>query len=568
MGPAVPYPGSSVVQQCLRVPELQHIVFDLLHDQPEGPSTLAALARTARFFQEVALDTLWNAQSSLVPLVRCFPPHLWTESRDDDAIRVVSMVALPTADDWTRVKLYASRIRILRLGLSSASARHLEGKLSGESYVVLKESLGLEPFLPNLHSFEWAQSQTNETHDVVYFQLLLNPRVSTMELVMKKWSDKSVQAVASALNEYRPTAHHLRSITFTCPSCPLVENAILALAQSRPNLQDLVCTLESKMSLQTVTYLSKLNSLQRVAIHVDRETAQEVLEQAKNTSGTFFSALHSLALHTESLEICEDWLSTIRSPCLDCLSFIVDEPPKAATLHDFLVRLASRVLHSGGVRELRFVSTKPAPRMFAEHTVTPATLEPLLPLDLVALRLESGAAVDVDDAFIERASRAWRRLRVLELGAELRRYVMHPRVTLTGLLPLAENCPDMEALALPFVADASAYQSKFDAGDRPFDGLSFKLRPSFTLGVGGAVVSDDTETFILAGVLSDLCPGLKTFQTAWDRAGKVVDVDSATLDVERQDIADRWRQVDRFVVEMARVRRQERMWLEWVYKLA
>ncbi len=558
----------------------------MIHRQYDGPCTLAALARTARFFQDVALDTLWNIQSSLIPLVKCFPQDVWTERRDEDGFRVVvrsglhfannhlmislfqSLVAEPKPEDWTRVKLYAARIRDISLSASALNSQRLEGKLAGDAFVTLKKSLGSEPFLPNLHSFAWEQTPGEEAHALASFQLMLSPHASSMNVKINKWSDDSAQAIATALDEYGEKAVQLRSITvlYTNPNwkCPPIEKAVLALGFRQQNLQALMCTWQNKMSLETITQLSKLNTLQKVSIKADAEKTTQLLGVARSTSGTFFSSLRLLSLHSDTLALCEEWLHAIRSSALDSLTCIVDEPPTTAELHGFLTRLAasSHRLHSGKLAQLRLVSRKAAPRPSSLHHVTPATLEPLLPLALTALQLEPGCPVDVDDAFLERAARAWPRLRTLELAAELRRYTGAPRVTLAGLLPLAQHCPDLSTLGLPFVADAGAFQQRFDAGDRPTDGVSFGLEVPFTLGVGGSIINQATDTFLLAGVLSDLCPSLRAVQTAWNRLGEVGGANVGRLELEREDMADSWRQIDRFAVEMARVRRQERMWLE------
>ena len=81
--------------------------------------------------------------------------------------------------------------------------------------------------------------------------------------------------------------------------------------------------------------------------------------------------------------------------------------------------------------------------------VGPDTIAPLFQLDLEVLKLEPGAPIDIDDEFVARIARAWPHLHMLELNADWRRYGA-PRVTLMGLIPLAEHCPGITALAIPF----------------------------------------------------------------------------------------------------------------------
>ncbi|KAH9851794.1 hypothetical protein C2E23DRAFT_829196 [Lenzites betulinus] len=548
--------GTSAVTRCLRVPELQHIICDMIRSYLDGLPTLAALACTARVFSEVALDTLWNTQSSLVPLIKCFPANVWEETQDDDdGFRAVTLKAEPNVDDWTRVKLYASRIRVIHLGAPPPGLLRYTGKMMGDAAIVLRKSLGSFPLLPNLQLLKWGQVLVNEAQDLALLQLLLSPSLSLVDVVMKEWSNESAQAVAFTLSEYRKSATQLRSVTFSLPPCATIEAAVRDLGYHQQSLHN--------MPPEFVAHLSESHSLQRVSIKVDRETTIQILEKARATNGSFFPSLRHISLHIETLKLCEEWLEAVRSPMLDSLALVIDEPAPATALQSFFEGLVQRRLHSGSVHKLRFVSTKAASRMSTKHHITPTTLESLLQLDLTTLQLEPGAPIDVDNAFIERAACAWPNLRTLELGAELRRYNASPRVTLEGLLPLAEHCINLTALALPFMTDASAFRERFDAGKRPVKGLSFGCGP-FVLGVGGATINAGSDTFLFSAVVSDLCPGLRSVQTAWGRAGKIERGDLSVGDLDREDrtIEDKWRQIDRFASEMARVRRQERMWVE------
>ncbi|KAJ7198034.1 hypothetical protein B0H12DRAFT_1166442, partial [Mycena haematopus] len=84
-------------------------------DERHRQQGLARLARTCRFFMNPALDQLWRPQSSVLPLLRCFPLHLWE-------LRSGSLIAGPTfylktavvTRDWERVLFYSPRIREFR----------------------------------------------------------------------------------------------------------------------------------------------------------------------------------------------------------------------------------------------------------------------------------------------------------------------------------------------------------------------------------------------------------------------------------------------------------------------
>jgi hypothetical protein len=70
------------MHRCLAIDEiLRCIVRSFGHD---GMSSKVALACTSRNFQQVALDSLWFFQTSLIPLFKCLPRDTWSETDDTD----------------------------------------------------------------------------------------------------------------------------------------------------------------------------------------------------------------------------------------------------------------------------------------------------------------------------------------------------------------------------------------------------------------------------------------------------------------------------------------------------
>ena len=75
------------MHRCLQIPELLSIIFENVHkDESCGPATVAALARTARCFEDAALNVLWSTQLTLVPLIKCFPSELLKETGGEDGL--------------------------------------------------------------------------------------------------------------------------------------------------------------------------------------------------------------------------------------------------------------------------------------------------------------------------------------------------------------------------------------------------------------------------------------------------------------------------------------------------
>lgn len=62
---------------CLGLPEILRAISNFVISRGGKCSDLLALAITNRSFTEVALDVLWNEQTRLDVLIKCFPEDLW-----------------------------------------------------------------------------------------------------------------------------------------------------------------------------------------------------------------------------------------------------------------------------------------------------------------------------------------------------------------------------------------------------------------------------------------------------------------------------------------------------------
>ncbi|PIL22673.1 hypothetical protein GSI_15366 [Ganoderma sinense ZZ0214-1] len=552
------------MHRCLAVPELLNLIFKEVHTSAKGGITVAALARTAKCFQDVALDTLWEKQMSLVPLVKCFPHEIWKETRQEDGSKQLSFVRDPNAEDWGRVKFYASRVRAMYIDPCMFMGFFSVTALAPSAYLILKNCLGAEALLPSLRTFHWANPEKQEAEDLASLLLLLNSKASNVMIQMGKWNDESIREIVSALNTFGENPSQLRSIQIKSSPCAPLEDAVLALGIRQQHLLDFKYNWNNQMSLETIAHLSGLNNLREVSIRADAERSREFFLWARERGGHFFPSLQLFSLFTDSVDVCEKWLNLIRQPDLHSLNVCVDQPPTAAAFHDFLTKLTEHPARDA-LHNVHFKSVQPSPRNNSLHMVRPDTLAPLLQLNISQLQLEPGAPIDIDDECVERMARAWPHLTVLELNAEWRRYApagLVPSVTLKGLIPLAEHCPGVGMLALPINTDVSGFEEDYEAGLRPAGGVSFKQ--CYMLGVGPSPIEQEADHLMIAGFLSDLCPDLMTLKTSWGRGQPMKEAGEGetSLDTESQEMGEAWRQTEKYAREMARVRRQERAWME------
>ena len=479
-------------------------------------------------------------------------------------MRLQSFIRDPQPEDWVRVRFYASRIRKMYIDPTMFDSYYYVTALAPSVYPVLKSCLSTEPLLPDLQLFHWANPEKHEAEDLASLLLLLNSKASKIYIQMGNWSEHSMSQIISALRTFSENPAQTRSIHIQSPPCAPLEEAVLAIGLHQQQLLELSYNWHSETSLEAITYFARLDNLRRISIRADSRRTQEFLLWAREHGGHLFPSVQVFSLYTSSVGDCEHWLNLIRRPDLDAVDFYVAEAPTANALRELFTKLsvhpAREVLSRIDIR-----SEQPSPRNHPLYTILPDTIAPLLALSLTVLRLESEAPIDIDDEFAERMARAWPYLTFLELNGGYRRYPpagVVPRVTLKGLIPFAEHCPNMLILALPISTDVSAFAEEYAAGQRPAGGASFQQCRLF--GVGPSPIDQGADYLMIAGFLSDLCPELRHLKTSWGRPPPMTEAGEGdrSLDFEDLDMGDAWKQVEKYAVEMARVRRQERMWLE------
>ncbi|KAG8863481.1 hypothetical protein FRB96_008221 [Tulasnella sp. 330] len=165
----------------LEIPELVHNILDLADQR-----TRAVAARTRRAWNPSSLDKLWRSMESLAPVLQLLGdlrsiaeighPEKWVLSLDDS--------------DWTRFKIYASRIRELRC----SDAAMINGKCLLIAPSVFNQVALYRPsheaLLPNLKSLHW----TGITHDSAPAVLMLvSPSIEVLRISFKQHTTADVQ---------------------------------------------------------------------------------------------------------------------------------------------------------------------------------------------------------------------------------------------------------------------------------------------------------------------------------------------------------------------------------------
>ncbi|KAF9814426.1 hypothetical protein IEO21_05090 [Rhodonia placenta] len=244
-----------------------------------------------------------------------------------------------------------------------------------------------------------------------------------------------------------------------------------------------------------------------------RETAALSLHASSRlldmrTSELILAHLPILAPHLRGLEISGFSLEVNITACGN--SYPVDLGDFCQTLQDqcshlLLVNINIALLYSNSTKVLPSTALQP---LYAFH-------------NLETLSIDSRYNIAINDNDMMSMALAWPRLRVLSflhIRSQPRPFV--PAVTLQGLVPLVENCPDLEDVILDI--DASNTEVSVDA--RPGGGSSNSLITRLRLGPSSVA----GEPVKMAAFLSDLFPHLKNIDCQVEGSGS-----SAWAEAER-----------------------------------
>ncbi|GBE84849.1 hypothetical protein SCP_0700290 [Sparassis crispa] len=147
-----------------------------------------------------------------------------------------------------------------------------------------------------------------------------------------------------------------------------------------------------------------------------------------------------------------------------------------------------------------------------KHVLGNNIFKPLLTLPRVdKLEMSMNCVMDFDDNFIAAMSRAWPALRKFESNVDHRWGEGKPRMTLAGLVPLSQNCPDLFSIGLTLDANLTGKDIDLEKVPKCGEHQSFLEE----MHVGYSIVNDPE---LLIRFLSGLFPHLRFISTAWPNA--------------------------------------------------
>ncbi|KAJ7664245.1 hypothetical protein B0H17DRAFT_1336744 [Mycena rosella] len=418
------------MHRCLEISEVLRAIFDQLSRR-----TLASLARTCQGLRDPALDVLWHSQRSLLPLLKCLPPHIWEEIVKDGR-RVLRIRQPITPNDWKRVHLYNYRVKDLKVE---------SAELDVDFFRTLELSAPGPFLLPNLRVLAWT---LEEDGFFPFCRQFLAPTLCNVTLVLQDYID-----VPASTSSVRVVSHAICGWTgIKKLAVTTLDESALAHISRLPQLQD----------LQIQSHVPPIISEQRLAALIP--------------PGQAFPALRHLVIGSETIQSAFSLVAHVSSPHLRHLHINTQQCAPAILWEEsfrLLVRLPCRPsLTSLSLRQ-RFNSPLIPGIAVDKYILTPRTIAPLLNFRRLAdIVLQPFFGLDLDDETVHQMAIAWPRLENLELGAE-RSTPRFPRTTLRALVYLTEHCPQLNSLQLALDATDPVPRFSRRRGTRPEHRLGY-----------------------------------------------------------------------------------------------
>jgi hypothetical protein len=363
------------------------------------------------------------------------------------------------------------------------------------------------PFLPNLLKLRITENQHDGLENV---QLFIGTKLIAFFLQFSaiNCDESTGAAVLTALKSKSPLLEELE-ISAGPQTSPTLSFA----------LSDLLCGLEHLKSFSSpcitltnaaLEHLASLPALRLLGLGIQNEDLFMPMLVIPTTQA--FPTLHEITIWSRHLAKAVDMIGFIRSAALEVVIFHIETPPSASLINHLFSKLLENCSASL-TRIYGFQDDFTADWNEGDNDVDIHTFRPLLSFsNLEYVWINACVSFELmDDALIRDMAMAWPNLRQLDLGS-MSCWGLPSRVTLAGLVPLCNNCPNLQVLGLTFNASVPIKYPAVDPLRRgPYN------EQMHTLQVGHSSI-DRTHVRAVAAFLSRLYPNLMEIIT-WDSMG-------------------------------------------------
>lgn len=342
------------------------------------------------------------------------------------------------------------------------------------------------PLFPNIQDLYCSSISMLE-----HIEMFLGPELSRF-MLHRGTNDPSPQSLGRLFTCISSTCPSMECLRI-CPTDPIIRTSEISteftnMTQSLPSLRSLLLVI-IPASVAILSHLSRIRGLEELTLRVEHEP-----DSSHVPAG--FPSLEILSIDMSSLEYFPSLLKLITSTELFLVDLHPDTTPNARAVHTVFRALADHPCRSDFEKIMISESNEwwlqtipPTTSTSYAHTITIHTISPLLELrHMRTVSICLPCLYEIDNAAIRDMALSWPRIKTLNLlltdmsGDGL----SNTRVTASGLIPLAAQCPQLQYLSIAF--DAS--QNDIAEANRLLDGRSIKL---FSLTVGNSPITRPTR---------------------------------------------------------------------------
>ena len=430
--------------------------------------------------------------------------------------------------DWDIFLRYARRVRSLEFDRQCLSTTDVN------VYVALAQPPTPVVIFPRLVHFRCGEYRTEA---IPFLQHLLQPTVVHVD-IDNLMSNPLTFCILPLLPTRCPRIKQVMAFrNFVFQRGDRALEAFSKVLCQLTELQALRC---AELPEDSVLHLSQLPNLKILRMDL-RLISLDHLESAFGRIR--FPVLQEVLLSAPSMSHSLRFLKFIQSTSVDTINLNVDDETCAADYNAIFTAWASNPSY----RNLSVIdiSEMQVWRDYDDkHIIDITSLRPLFQLKrLSSLKLETLCTFDLDNAAIKEIAMAWPLLETLDLSIRECGWEIPSKVTLPGLLPLLQHCPNLALLGL--VVDATMLPTTWTR--LPGAGIRNTSLESLWL-----ADSKITRPSLVASFLSAVAPNIEQI-VSWNtpllsgRNGK-------------DKYLKRWKEVERTVRQFTLVRRQEREW--------
>ncbi|KAG5732093.1 hypothetical protein E4T56_gene9253, partial [Termitomyces sp. T112] len=456
--PSIPDPvPHASIHHTFSIREIQYHIFEYLRDGfgTEGFRSLARLARTSTLFKEAALDILWRELVTIVPFIKVMPEDLWSvvSSREDDyETHTIQFTRSLEPTDWDRFDYYAPRILSLGLPYTPLFQYFQYGFNSIQIHEsVLEGFCAYRPVHPLFKNLRTLCAKLQTAYTTRFFAFLLNP--SIVSLFIMVYDTILLAEELPRLLFLIP--HHCPNIQGFTPfflNVPLPQSvsALERLTVSLSHLRKLFVTVP--FSADVLHQIGNLPELRELLVQLSSEGSTQEARDIFVSTDDRFSELRVFHLRAHRLGHVTQAMSSLQRPLTE-LYIEVKESDDTNTFSTFetFARVFLRHPCASSLVKLHLHVTIVG---FEDGDVASAFRPLLAVYNMSAFRVVSQCVLELDNAFIADAAKAWPRLKNLTLlPSPLPEASTRPKMTLSGLIPLIRHCPDLNFLQVSIVAD-------------------------------------------------------------------------------------------------------------------